>query len=383
MKKSLKMEEMVTKHSAIMDQYDQFKRVALVVDEWGTWYKVEPGTNPGFLYQQNTMRDAIAAACNLNIFNNHADRVRMANIAQVVNVLQAMILTEGEKMVLTPTYHVFDLFKVHQNAMMLPVRAVSSDYVFKGNRLPAVNCSASIDSRGKVHISLCNIDPGVSKSVTVDMKQFEVGTISGKVLSSDKMNAHNTFERPDEVKPTNFSGFTQAGGSIDVTMPPMSVVVLELTGKVKAAPAIELKNPKGGLDYAYYEVGAETMPPFSSLTPRSTGVVESVVLPKDVRESDFGVKYDGYIKVPEDGPYTLYANSDDGSAIVIDGRLIVNNDGRHAPIERSGIVQLTAGYHRFELMFFQAGGGMELSASIKGPQLEKQMIPASMLFRKQ
>jgi hypothetical protein len=159
-------------------------------------------------------------------------------------------------------------------------------------------------------------------------------------------------------------------------------VVLELTGKVKAQPAIELKNPKGGLDYAYYEVESEMMPLFSSLTPQSTGVVESVVLPKSVRESNFGVKYDGYIKVPNDGLYTLYTNSDDGSAIVVDGRLIVNNDGRHAPIERSGIVQLTAGYHKFELMFFQAGGGMELSASIKGPHLEKQTIPASMLFRK-
>ncbi|MCX6144744.1 MAG: PA14 domain-containing protein [Ignavibacteriales bacterium] len=124
------------------------------------------------------------------------------------------------------------------------------------------------------------------------------------------------------------------------------------------------------------------MPVFSSLTPQSTGVVESVVLPKGVRESNFGVKYDGYINVPEEGLYTLYSTSDDGSAIVIDGRLIVNNDGRHAPIERSGFVQLTAGYHRFELMFFQAGGGMELSASIKGPQMEKQIIPASMLFRK-
>ena len=383
MQKTLKMEELVTRHSAIMDQYDPFKRVALVVDEWGTWFKVEPGTNPGFLYQQNTMRDAVAAACNLNIFNNHCDRVRMANIAQVVNVLQAMILTEGEKMVLTPTYHVFDLYKVHQDAMMIPVRAVSSDYVFNGKKLPAVNCSASIDSKGKVHISLCNVDPVASQTVALDMKHFETGTISGKVLSSDKMNAHNTFDRPDVVKPTDFSRFTQAGGSISVTMPPMSVVVLEMTGKVKAAPAIELKNPKGGLDYAYYEIAAETLPPFASLTPQSTGVVESVVLPKGVRESDFGVKYDGYIKVPENGLYTLFTNSDDGSAIMIDGRLIVNNDGRHAPIERLGIVQLTAGYHRFELMFFQAGGGMELSASIQGPHLEKQTIPASILFRKQ
>ena len=383
MKKTLKMEELITKHSAIMDKYDPLKRVALIVDEWGTWYKVEPGTNPGFLYQQNTLRDAVAAGTNLNIFNNHCDRVRMANIAQVVNVLQAMILTDGNKMILTPTYHVFDLYKVHQDAMMLPVKATSSDYVFDKDKLPAVNCSASIDSKGKVHISLCNIDPAASQNVTIDMKHFEVGTISGKVLSAGKMDAHNTFERPNVVKPAGFSSFTQASGSLNVKMPPMSVVVLELTGKVKSEPAMALENPKGGLDYQYYEVRSEIMPVFSSLTPQSTGVVENVVLPKGARESDFGVKYDGYIKIPEDGLYTFYSTSDDGSAILIDGRVIVNNDGRHAPIERSGFVQLTAGYHRFEVMYFQLGGGLELSASIKGPQLEKQIIPASMLFRKQ
>ena len=384
MKKTLKMDELINKHSAIMDKFDPLKKVALVVDEWGTWYKVEPGTNPGFLFQQNTIRDAVAAGTNLNIFNNHCDRVRMANIAQVVNVLQAMILTDGDKMILTPTYHVFDLYKVHQNAMMVPAKVASSGYVVGGDTLPAVNCSASVDSIGKMHISLCNIDPGASQNVAIDLKHFEVGKISGKVLSSDKMNAHNTFESPDVMKPADFSGFTLAGGNMKVKMPPMSVVVLELSGKVKmeAESAIELKNPKGGLDYRYYEVKGESIPAFSALTPTSTGVVDSVVLPKVVRESDFGVKYDGYIRIPEEGLYTLYTTSDDGSAILIDGRVIVNNDGRHAPIERSGFVQLAAGYHRIELMYFQAGGGMELSARIKGPQLEKQIIPASMLFRK-
>ena len=382
MKKTLKMEELITKHSAIMDTYDPLKRVALVVDEWGTWYKVEPGTNPGFLYQQNTIRDAVAAGSNLNIFNNHCDRVRMANIAQVVNVLQAMILTDGNKMILTPTYHVFDLYQVHQNAMMLPVKVTSSDYDFGTDKLPAVNCSASIDNKGKMHISLCNIDPAAFQNVAIDMKHFEVGKISGKVLSADKMDARNTFERPNVIKPADFSGFTLASGSLSVKMPPMSVVVLELSGKVKSEAAIELKNPISGLDYKYYEVRSEIMPVFSSLTPKSTGVVDNVVLPKGARESDFGVKYDGYIKLPEDGLYTFYSTSDDGSAILIDGRVIVNNDGRHAPIERSGFVQLTAGYHRFEVMYFQLGGGLELSASIKGPHLEKQIIPASMLFRK-
>ena len=89
------MEELVTRHSTIMDKYDPNKKVALAVDEWGIWTDVEPGTNPGFLYQQNSLRDAIVAATTLNIFNNHSDRVRLANLAQTVNVLQALVLTQG------------------------------------------------------------------------------------------------------------------------------------------------------------------------------------------------------------------------------------------------------------------------------------------------
>ena len=146
LRNTMKMDEYLTKHSAIMDKADPNKKIALVVDEWGTWHAVESGTNPAFLYQQNTMRDAVAAACNLNILNNHCDRVRMANIAQTINVLQAMILTKGEKIVLTPTYYVFDMFKVHQGALWVKTKIKSPDYVFGEQKLPAVNCSASIDN---------------------------------------------------------------------------------------------------------------------------------------------------------------------------------------------------------------------------------------------
>jgi alpha-N-arabinofuranosidase len=146
------MDELVTKHSAIMDKYDPQKKIPLVVDEWGGWYDVEPGTNPGFLYQQNTMRDAMIAGVTLNIFNNHAERVRMANLAQCVNVLQAVILTNQEKMILTPTYHVMEMYNVHQNARQLPVQFTSPDYNFKDARLPAISVSASQDSSGVVHV---------------------------------------------------------------------------------------------------------------------------------------------------------------------------------------------------------------------------------------
>src|SRR5690606_16205400 len=133
------MEELVVKHSAIMDKYDPEKRVALVVDEWGGWYEVEPGTNPGFLYQQNTMRDAVIAGMTLNIFNNHAERVRMANLAQTINVLQAVILTEGEKMLLTPTYHVMEMYKVHQDAQLIPLHIKCGDYTFGDEKIPAIS----------------------------------------------------------------------------------------------------------------------------------------------------------------------------------------------------------------------------------------------------
>ena len=384
MKKTLKMDELIIKNSEIMDKYDPFKRIALVVDEWGTWYKVEPGTNPGFLYQQNTMRDAVAAACNLNIFNNHCDRVQMANIAQVVNVLQAMILTKGDKMILTPTYYVFDLYKVHQEAMMIPVKITSSDYDYNGDKLPSINCSASIDSTGKMHISLCNIDPDISENVDLNLEGFIADKISGKVLASGKMNAHNTFDNPDAVKPAAFSGFNLKDNDLKVNMPPMSVVVLELEGTVKMkSHEIELKNPQQGINYKYYEESFKKLPSFNNLTSKSSGSVDDFVLPEIVRDENFALKYYGYVKIPKDGLYTFYTTSDDGTVILIDGKLVVNNDGQHAMEEQSGNVMLNTGYHKIELLFFQGGGGMGLSASIKGPEMEKQIIPKDMLFREE
>jgi len=155
----LRIEQYIKGHSAIMDRYDPQKRVALVVDEWGIWTDVEPGTNPGFLYQQNSLRDALIAATSLNIFNNHCERVKMANLAQTVNVLQALILTDKEKMLLTPTYHVFDMYKVHHDATWLPLQVNTPDYVLGDVKVPAVNASASRDKNGAVHITLVNLDP--------------------------------------------------------------------------------------------------------------------------------------------------------------------------------------------------------------------------------
>ncbi len=382
MKKTLKMNELIEKHSEIMDKYDPFKRIALVVDEWGTWYKVEPETNPGFLYQQNTMCDAITAACNLNIFNNHCDRVRMANIAQVVNVLQAMILTNEDKMILTPTYWVFDLFKVHQEAMMIPVNVFSNNYIFEDDELPAVNCSASIDSNGKLHISLCNIDPNQKKDVDLSLEGFMTDKIAGTILTAERMNAHNTFDNPENVEPSDFSDYSINGNNLKVNMPPMSVVVLELEGKVKLKKhEYDLKNPTQGIDYDYYKFEGNSIPNFDDMNPVSSGTSSNFVIPSIVSEANFALKYTGYIKIPEEGLYTFYTTSDDGSVVLIDNKLIVNNDGKHPMVENSGNAMLNFGYHKIELLYFQAGGGMGLDASIKGPDMEKQIIPPHILFR--
>lgn len=222
------MEEFVQKHSAIMDKYDSTKKVALVVDEWGGWYDVEPGTNGAFLYQQNTMRDAMIAGLTLNIFNNHCDRVRMANLAQCINVLQAVILTNEEKLILTPTYHVMEMYNVHQNALMLPLDVSSNDYTLDNKSLKAVSASASKDKNGAVHISLVNIDAKNAKDVAIDISGMGTKTVTGRILHSEKLQDYNSFDKPEKIKPAIFNGAKITGSTLALKLPAFSVVVLEL-----------------------------------------------------------------------------------------------------------------------------------------------------------
>jgi alpha-N-arabinofuranosidase len=172
------------------------------------------------------MRDAVLAGVTLNIFNNHCDRVRMANLAQTVNVLQSVILTEGEKMILTPTYHVFDLYSVHQGAALLPTTYESPLAILGTDTLPAVSISASRKSAG-IHCSLVNIDPDRAHDVRITLSGATAGTVKGRILTSPRVQDHNTFENPDRVKPAEFNGFTNAGNVIRAKLPPCSVVVLE------------------------------------------------------------------------------------------------------------------------------------------------------------
>jgi len=226
MEKVLYMEELVVKHGTIMDKYDPDKRIGLIVDEWGTWFNTEPGTNPGFLYQQNTLRDALVAGVGLNIFNNHCDRVQMANIAQMINVLQAMILTEGDKIVLTPTYYIFKMYKVHQDAELVSTDLVCDNYVNEEKSIPEINVSASIDNNGLLHISLCNLNPNKTIELSSELRGFIGTKVSGTILVADEMNAHNTFKAPNTISPTEFKDFSLEGNNLSITVPPMSVIVL-------------------------------------------------------------------------------------------------------------------------------------------------------------
>ena len=224
---TLKMEPLITKQSAVMDSYDPDKKITLVVDEWGTWYAKTPGSQDGFLAQQNSQRDAVLAALNINIFARHADRVRMANIAQMINVLQAMILTDGPKMVLTPTYHVFKMYVPFQDATFIPVSYDAGSYVKGDTTLPRLDAIAAKDADGKIWLSLTNLDPGQPLEVDAAAMGFKVKSATGQTLSAPKIDSVNDFEHPDTVAPKPISGKVK-NGAVVLTLPPESVTVVEL-----------------------------------------------------------------------------------------------------------------------------------------------------------
>lgn len=226
MKNSLNMDEAIKKTLGVMDRFDPRHRVALYVDEWGTWWNEEPGTQGGFLYQQNTLRDAVSAAIFLNIFNQHAERVKMCNIAQINNVLQAMILTRGKDMIVTPTYHVFEMFNVHHGATLLPADVTCPAYNGAGQDLPMLVTSASRDAQGVIHVTVTNMNPNKDAKFVCALAGKMPSSVSGRVLTDKAMNAHNTFDAPNAVKPVPLKGLSIDGNSIQGTIPSKSVVVI-------------------------------------------------------------------------------------------------------------------------------------------------------------
>jgi alpha-N-arabinofuranosidase len=223
LKETLKMEDLVTRHAAIMDKYDPQKKIALVVDEWGSWYAPLPGSNPGFLVQQNSIRDAILAAMNLNIFARHAERVRGANIAQMINVLQAMIMTDKEKMVLTPTYHVFKMYVPFQDATFIPVTFDPGTYTNGDITLPRVDAIAARDTSGKLWLELTNVDPNNAVEIEVN-----ANSATGETLTASKVDSVNTFDAPNTVKPKPISAKAQ-NGKLTIKLHAKSVTVVSLS----------------------------------------------------------------------------------------------------------------------------------------------------------
>jgi len=227
LKSTLDMEALIEKHSAIMDKYDPQKKIALIVDEWGAWYASLPGSHPGFLAQQNSMRDAILAALNLNIFARHADRVRGANIAQMINVLQAMILTDKDKMVLTPTYHVFKMYVPFQDASFLPVTFNAGSYTHRDITLPRIDAIAARDATGKLWLEITNVDPNNSADIEATVSGIKARSASGLTLTAPKVDSVNTFEEPNIVTTKPISVKIEAG-KVSLKIEPRSVTVVSV-----------------------------------------------------------------------------------------------------------------------------------------------------------
>jgi alpha-N-arabinofuranosidase len=225
---TLKMDTFLKNNIAIMNKIDPKKQVGFYVDEWGTWYLPEPGREPGFLYQQNTIRDAVIAGANFNIFHKYADRVRMTSIAQTINVLQAMILTDGPKMVLTPTYHVFHMYIPFQGATSLPVDLKTPSYKYGKNSVPEISVSAARVAGGDIDVALVNFNPDQSAKVSVAIAGAKPGQVSGTILTGPTMDAHNTFDDPDAVHPVAFNDAQVVNGRLTLTLPAKSVVVLDV-----------------------------------------------------------------------------------------------------------------------------------------------------------
>ena len=229
---TLAMEPNLESHLEIMDELDPENKIALIADEWGAWYDVEEGTNPGFLYQQNTLRDAIVASLGLNIFNNHARRVKMANIAQTVNVLQAMILTKDEQLVKTPSFYVFKMYNVHQGALLLPVETQVEKYAMGEKEVTSLSLSASMDALGTIHVTLTNVNPTKDMQLAIDFNgNIGIGNVEAEIITAEAMNSFNDFGKKEEVFIQGFKDFKKVDKTITAKVPAKSVILFKVHPK--------------------------------------------------------------------------------------------------------------------------------------------------------
>jgi len=225
---TLKMDGLIAQHEAIMDKYDPDRKLALAVDEWGAWYAPAAGTNPGFLVQQNSLRDAVLAGLNINIFARHANRVRLANIAQMVNVLQAMILTDEQRMVLTPTYHVFRMYVPFQDATFVPLTLDAGTWTTGSIALPRVDAIAAKDAGGRILLAVINVDPAKPVDIDVAIDGLRARSASGQTLTASRVDSINTFEAPGAVVPAPLRTVVR-NGRLATTLPAKSVSVITLS----------------------------------------------------------------------------------------------------------------------------------------------------------
>lgn len=220
------IEGYIQQHLAIMEKYDPRGEIKLIVDEWGTWYDKLPGTKEGFLQQQNTLRDALVAGINLNIFNNHADKISMANIAQIVNVLQSVIMTNGAQMIKTPTYHVFDLYKIHQGAALIPSELITEEYVYQERSIPAVSASAS-ERDGLINVTLTNANPNEDLELSCVIGK-KIQSVKGQIVNSQEITDYNDFGQKEKVFIERFDGIEIDESSLSLSIPAHSVILLQM-----------------------------------------------------------------------------------------------------------------------------------------------------------
>ena len=227
MERTWKTDEMIARHSAILDRHDPKKQVGISFSEWGAWWATEKN-RPSNLYQLNTLRDAVIAGLTLNIFNNHAERVRMANLAQLANVLQSLVLTRQDKLLLTPTYHVFDLYQGHQGATLLPTHVTAPDYTHESVKVPSLSVSASRSPQGRITLSVVNLDPARAANIGIELRGAQARSASGRVVTAKSMDARPEFDQPDALAPVALDSVRVSRGVVSLLAPAKSVSTVEI-----------------------------------------------------------------------------------------------------------------------------------------------------------